>query len=212
MGAAIPLILGGITAAGGIIGGERANAANATQSREQMEFQERMRKTQYQTAVEDMKKAGLNPALAYQQGGAGTPSGAQATMQNTVGPAISTAVGAAQTAAAVRNTEAQTNQINIESAEKLRNLKNNTQLVVEQEKEKRRMNTIGDRTMETTIEAIQKQLDNLVENTREVRSRATLNELKQPGAKAQAESDKTLWGKYVRPYIHDAKSARQVID
>jgi len=55
---------------------QAANQASAEQAARQMEFQERMRDTQYQTAVEDMKKAGLNPMLAYQQGGAGTPSGA----------------------------------------------------------------------------------------------------------------------------------------
>jgi len=67
-----------------------ANAASAEQAAKQMEFQERMRSTQYQTAVEDMKKSGLNPMLAYSQGGAGTPTGAMgsvstATMKNALG-------------------------------------------------------------------------------------------------------------------------------
>lgn len=48
----------------------------SAQAKRQMDFQERMRSTEWQTAVEDMKMAGLNPALAYQQGGAATPSGA----------------------------------------------------------------------------------------------------------------------------------------
>jgi len=58
---------------------QQGNAFNAAQSQAQMDFQERMRKTQYQTAVEDLKAAGLNPMLAYTQGGAGTPSGASSS-------------------------------------------------------------------------------------------------------------------------------------
>jgi len=70
-----------------------ANAASAQQAANQMQFQERMRDTQYQTAVEDMKKAGLNPMLAYSQGGAGTPTGAMgsvstATMKNALGAGV----------------------------------------------------------------------------------------------------------------------------
>lgn len=65
---ALPVIGDVASAAMGVI---RSGAS----ARQQMRFQERMRATQYQTAVEDMRKAGLNPMLAFDQGGAGNLSG-----------------------------------------------------------------------------------------------------------------------------------------
>jgi hypothetical protein len=74
-----------IPAAMTYLGGRERNAANAAQAQKQMDFQEEMRATQYQTTVADLKAAGLNPMLAYTQGGAGTPVGAQAQMEDVMG-------------------------------------------------------------------------------------------------------------------------------
>lgn len=68
----------------GYLGQKSANKQNLKIAREQMDFQKEMSSTAYQRSMKDMRAAGLNPILAYKQGGASTPSGASATMQNSV--------------------------------------------------------------------------------------------------------------------------------
>lgn len=101
------IIGAGIGAASSLIGGNQQNAASAEQAAKQMDFQERMRATQYQTAVADLKAAGLNPMLAYQQGGAGTPSGAMATQGNPLGESGNSAREAAMAVAQYRQLQTQ---------------------------------------------------------------------------------------------------------
>lgn len=52
---------------------------NSSEAQKARDFEERMSNTSYQRAVEDMRKAGLNPLLAFQQGGSSTPSGSSAS-------------------------------------------------------------------------------------------------------------------------------------
>lgn len=55
---------------------------NSAEARLNREWQEMMSNTSYQRMVQDMQKAGLNPYLAYSQGGASTPVGSSASSTN----------------------------------------------------------------------------------------------------------------------------------
>lgn len=126
--------LGGVGSAMGdmVTGGAISNAkavsdTNSMQmqlANQQMAFQEKMSSTAYQRAMNDMKTAGLNPMLAFQQGGASTPSGAMANLTaprpGDVGAGLmNTAKSIATQVPEIQNTMSQTklNQANAQVAD-----------------------------------------------------------------------------------------------
>lgn len=88
-------------------------AFNADQAQKNRDFQTESRANQYQVAVKDMEAAGLNPMLAYSQGGAGNLSGATASSASApnLGNAQAAGMQSAQQAAQISATMAQTDNI-----------------------------------------------------------------------------------------------------
>lgn len=89
----------------GYMGQEDTNQQQVGLAQNQMDFQREMSNTAYQRAVKDMQAAGLNPMLAYSQGGASSPGGAMATIGNKQAAAMQSASQAAQVQNVTADTE-----------------------------------------------------------------------------------------------------------
>lgn len=74
----LPVIGTGVSTLGGMFSAKSAQSSDMDFQREMWQknadYNTQMASTQYQRAVKDLEAAGLNPALAYQQGGNAAPS------------------------------------------------------------------------------------------------------------------------------------------
>ena len=82
-----------------------AMAFEADQAAINRKWQADMSNSAYQRAVKDLRAAGLNPALAYQQGGAATTAGATASGMSASGSSASGHKGSASLAGVDTNTK-----------------------------------------------------------------------------------------------------------
>lgn len=91
---------------------------NSAEAAKQRAWQEQMRSTGYQTAMQDLKAAGLNPMLAYSQGPAAMPTGANASSASMpqISNKMQAALSASATAAQIANTHASTEKTKADTA------------------------------------------------------------------------------------------------
>ncbi|QCQ84830.1 internal scaffolding protein [Blackfly microvirus SF02] len=87
----------------------QAEDYNSQQAQIQRDYQTQMSNSAYQRATADMKAAGINPMVAYQQGGASAPPGASGSVGATSGPTAS--VGAASSSGLPRVENAMGNAV-----------------------------------------------------------------------------------------------------
>lgn len=109
-----PLISGAASLVGGLMGNQQRSA----QAQSANAFSAQQFATRYQTTVKDMQAAGLNPMLAYSQGGGSPPSGVQAQQEDVLSSAVNSFNQTRSTNIQNQLTTAQVNNINADTANK----------------------------------------------------------------------------------------------
>lgn len=180
-------------------GQRQTNAANAQQAQQQMDFQERLSNTGYQRATQDMRASGLNPMLAYSQGPASSPGGAQAQIQSETGSAVSTAFQGAQAMAQLEQLTASTDNTravtNLTKAQALTELERVHQIAQDT------------RTSSAQEAHYRKAIDQMISNIvgqgidQDARRRDV------PRQQAMEGFYKSPWGREVAPYLSSARDA-----
>lgn len=198
---------------GGLFGSSaqsKANKTNIQLQQKQLDWQERMANTEWQRGMNDMKAAGMNPMLAFSQGGASTPNVSAATVEpvdawsksaHSAGAAAMQALMLKQQEANIALTNANTTKVLEEAktagvtsanagerqAREIEQIRKTTQRIAEEVGLTYAQRVQVEKMMPLLIEAADTNIKATEQQTNSARTRQRLDEAALPAAQAEAE-------------------------